>query len=52
MTFITNFKKDDMEFHILLNFILVNAIPICNIKITAFIMLPMLVAGSYMQLKA
>jgi len=39
-----------MSFHTLMYFILVNSVPLCDLKSTAFIMLPILFIGTYMQL--
>ena len=49
--FTENYKKEDMEFHIMLNFIIIHAVPICNIKMSGLLMLPMLLAGSHLQLQ-
>lgn len=49
-TFTDNYKKDVMSFHTLMYFILVNSVPLCDLKSTAFIMLPILFIGTYMQL--
>ena len=48
MSWTTDYKKDTMEFHIVEYFILVNAVPLCEIKTTAFLMIPMAIFGTYL----
>ena len=38
-----------MQFHILLNYILICSIPLREIKFTIFVMFPILMIGSYLQ---
>ena len=42
-------NKDIFDFQILLNFILINAIPLIEIRWTIFGMLPCLLIGTYLQ---
>ena len=44
------YPKDVMQFQILINFILINAIPLIEVKITLFLMFPVLLVASYLQL--
>ena len=42
-------NKDIYEFQILLNFIVINALPLVDIRLTAFGMVPILLIGTYLQ---
>jgi len=46
---ITHKNKELFEYHILLNFIIVNALPLTDFKWTVFGMVPVLLIGTYMQ---
>ena len=44
-------NKDLMEFQILVNFIIINALPVIEFRWTLFGMLPVLLIGTYIQVK-
>ena len=42
-------NKDVFEFQILVNFIIINALPLFEFKLTLFGMVPVLLIGTYLQ---
>lgn len=45
------YPKDVLQFQILINFVLITAIPLIRFKITIFVMFPALMVASYLQLQ-
>ncbi len=48
---LTTPNKDVFEFQILVNFIIINALPLIEFKITLLGMVPVLLIGTYLQVK-
>ena len=45
------YPKDALQWHILVTFILINTIPLINFLVTTFVMFPILIVSSYLQLQ-
>ena len=46
---LTTPNKDVFEFQILVNFIIINALPLIELRMTLFGMVPVLLIGTYLQ---